>query len=231
MMPLSCIEEAPMVIAHNRFAFVQIHRNDVVLLAVTTSECFPLFVMEVLALVANVLQKYIKVISENTVRENFSVVYQLLEELIHNGYPLTTEMHVLEELVLPPSLDNTFRSVLDVPVKIKRRHLGPRSVPWRGTSTTHSSNEIFFDVVEHLDCIVDCEGSVRHTAVRGSVEVNCRLSGLPDVVVRLGNNDLMSDVAFPRCVRHKHYESDRTINFLSPDGKFTLLENRGKPAG
>ncbi|CBH10489.1 adaptor complex AP-3 medium subunit, putative [Trypanosoma brucei gambiense DAL972] len=228
MTPLRSIEEAPAVITYSRFAFIQIHRNDVVLLAVATSECFPLFVMEVLALAAKVVQKYLKVISESTLRENFSLVYQLLVELIDNGYPLTTEMHVLEELVLPPSLENVFRSALEAPVAIKRRHMGSRAVPWRDPATKHSSNEIFFDIVENLDCIVDCEGNVVQSAVRGAVEVNCRLSGLPEVIMRLTGIDCIEDIAMHRCVRRSRYEVDRMISFIPVDGKFTLLQYRCK---
>ncbi|ESL09804.1 mu-adaptin 3 [Trypanosoma rangeli SC58] len=229
ILPLRSVDEASAVTLYSRFAFVQIHRNDVVLLAIVTNEGFPLLVIEILSLIAGVIQQYLKVLSENTLRENFSVAYQLLEELIDNGYPLTTEMHVLEELVMPPTLENKFRTVLDAPTKIKRRHLGVRSVPWRDPMTKHTSNEIFFDVVEKLDCIIDCEGNLVRAVVRGAVNVNCRLSGMPDVVVRMANLDLVDDIAFHRCVRRHRYEADRTISFVPPDGKFTLLEYLCKP--
>ncbi|KAH9577241.1 Mu homology domain [Trypanosoma melophagium] len=229
MTPLRSVTEASSVIPYSRFAFVKIHRNDVVLLAVVTNEVFPLLVMEILALIAKVVQGYLKILSENTLRENFSVVYQILEELIDNGYPLTTEMHVLEELVVPPTLENKFRNVLDAPAKIKRRGMGVRSVPWRDPSTRHRSSEIFFDVVEQLDCIVDSEGGLVKALVRGAVEVNCRLGGMPDVVMHLTNLDFVDDIAFHRCVRRNRYEIDRTICFIPPDGKFTLMQYRCKP--
>ncbi|EKG05087.1 clathrin coat assembly protein, putative [Trypanosoma cruzi] len=229
MTPLRSVHEAPAVTPYSRFAFVQIHRNDVVLLAILTNEGFPLLVIEILSLIGWVVQEYLKVFSENTLRENFSVVYQLLEELIDNGYPLTTEMHVLEELVVPPTLENKFRNVLDAPMKKRRRHSGVRSVPWRDPLTRHTSNEIFFDVVEKFDCIVDCEGNIVRAVVRGAVHVNCRLTGMPDVVVRMANLDFVDDFAFHRCVRRHRYETDRTITFIPPDGKFTLLEYLCKP--
>ncbi|KEG09780.1 AP-3 complex subunit mu [Trypanosoma grayi] len=229
MSPLRSVEDAPAVIPYSRFVFVQIHRNDVVLLAIVTNEGFPLLVLEILSLIAKVVQWYLKVLSENTLRENFSVVYQLLEELIDNGYPLTTEMHVLGELVVQPTLENKFRTALDAPAKTRRRHVGMRAVPWRDASTRHSSNEIFFDVVEQFDCIVDCEGNLVHTVVRGVIEVNCRLSGMPDVVMRLTNLDFVDDIAFHRCVRRNRYGTDRTISFIPADGNFTLLQYRCKP--
>lgn len=229
MRPLRFVDEASTVILYNSFVFVQIHCNDVVLLAVTTNEGFPLLVMEILSLIAKVVQRYLVTLSEATLRDNFSVVYQLLEELIHNGYPLTTEMHVLEKLVALQTLENRLRSALDVLPKTKSRQLGVRSVPWRDSSTKHSLGEIFLDVVERLDCVIDCEGNYVRSAVRGTVEVNSRLSGMPDIILRLANTDFINDIAFHRCVRRHRYSADRTINFIPPDGKFTLLQYTCKP--
>lgn len=229
MRPLRSVDEAPAVILYNSFVFVQIHCSDVILLAVTANEGFPLFVMEILSLIARVAQRYLVSLSETTLRDNFSVVYQLLEEVIHNGYPLTTEMHVLEKLVAPQTLQNKLRTALDVLPKAKNRPFGIRSVPWRDSSTKHPLSEIFLDVVEQLDCVIDCEGNYVRSSVRGVVDVNSRLNGMPDIILRLANTDIINDVAFHRCVRRHRYSADRTINFIPPDGKFTLLQYTCKP--
>ena len=39
------------------------------------------------------------VIDETTIKENFATVYQLLEEMIDNGYPLTTEPNALRAMI------------------------------------------------------------------------------------------------------------------------------------
>jgi len=76
---------------------------------------------------------------------------------------------------------------------------------------------------------MDAEGGLVRAGVRGSIEVNSRLSGMPDVLLVLTNTEIFDDVSFHRCVRHARYETDRTLSFVPPDGRFTLFTYRCKP--
>ncbi len=42
--------------------------------------------------------------SESIVKENYVVVYELLDEMLDNGFPLATESNILKELIKPPNL-------------------------------------------------------------------------------------------------------------------------------
>lgn len=42
-----------------------------------------------------VLLDYFKVLDEETVRDNFVIIYELLDEMMDNGYPQTTESKVM----------------------------------------------------------------------------------------------------------------------------------------
>jgi AP-3 complex subunit mu len=226
--PLQDIDDLPGVLTHSRFAFIQIRREDVLLIAVATQEVPPLMILELLDMVANILCGYFKEINEESVRENFSLVYQILEEVFDFGYPLTTEEHILHELVLPPTLENKVRTLLDAPSKKRSGH-DHNTVPWRGPDIKYTTNEIFFDIVEYLDCIMDVDGGVVRANVRGVIEASAKLSGMPDLILRLHGMDVMEDVAYHRCVRHARYETDRAISFVPPDGKFNLFQYRCRP--
>ena len=228
VLPARTIAEVSSVIQYSRFAFVHIIRSNVIFLGVTTHEVPPMLVIEILDMIATNIGYYLKDLNDDTVRENFSIVYQLLEELIDNGFPLTTERHVLEELVPPPTLENRVRSILDTPKKSSKGS-DFNNVPWRNPGTKYTSNEIFFDFIELVDVIIDAEGGLVRSGIRGSVEVNCRLSGMPDVLVTMINTDYFDDVSYHRCVRHARYETDRSLSFVPPDGRFTLFEYKCKP--
>ncbi|KPA82330.1 putative adaptor complex subunit medium chain 3 [Leptomonas pyrrhocoris] len=240
-------EPAAAIVSYGGTIFSHIHRGNVFLVGTCTSDDTALLVLEQLALVARVLTMYLTELSENTVRENFSVVYQLLQEMFDYGYPLTTELYALEELVPRPTLENRVCTILGtpmvhnvLPLRARTANIGVGSrqvagafgaVPWRDPETRHSTNEILFDVVETLDYILDSEGRCVKAAVRGSIEVNCRLSGMPDLVVRLRDVDaVVDDVALHRCVRLDRYDNDRTLCFIPPDGKFTLMRYTCKPS-
>lgn len=221
------VTDLPTVVHHSRFAFIQIPCHDLVLMAVATTEVQPMMVIDMLSLVVRVLHPYVKDVNEENVREHFALVFQVLEEVLDNGFPLTTETAVLEELVQPPTLENRVRRLLDQPKKGKM--LDNLAVPWRTPGSSYSQNELLFDVVESLDVIVDSEGSVIRSDLRGSVEVNCKLSGMPEVAARMTHADVFDDLCLHRCIRVSRYESDRTLSFVPPDGKFTLLQYRCKP--
>ncbi len=55
-------------------------------------------------------------VDESAIKESFSLVYQLLEEMMDNGYPLTTEPNALKAMIRPPT---TFvRIVKDITGKV-----------------------------------------------------------------------------------------------------------------
>lgn len=74
-------------------------------------------------------------------------------------------------------------------------------IPWRRSAVRHANNEIYFDLVETLDAIADRRGNVIQSSVWGRVNVNSRLSGNPDLVLRFTNGKAMGDPAFHPCIR------------------------------
>lgn len=97
---------------------------------------------------------------------------QLLEEMLDNGYPLTTEPNALRDIIMPPSL---FKKILAVagtagsviyvqpcsPLTVSTRRMAKATptpfsspIPWRATGLRYNRNEIFFDVVEEMQGIV-----------------------------------------------------------------------------
>src|ERR1700733_403050 len=50
----------------------------------------------------SVLVEYFKELEEESIRDNFVVIYELLDEMMDFGYPQTTETKILQECVSPP---------------------------------------------------------------------------------------------------------------------------------
>lgn len=48
--------------------------------------------------------------SEAAIKDNVVIVYELLEEMLDNGFPLATESNILKELIKPPTI---LRSVVN----------------------------------------------------------------------------------------------------------------------
>ena len=44
-------------------------------------------------------------------------------------------------------------------------------------------NEVFFDIYEDIDCVIDTNGAVVRNDIRGTVQCKCNLSGVPDLAL------------------------------------------------
>ncbi len=42
-----------------------------------------------------------------TLKDNYVVVYELLDEMLDNGFPLATEANILKEMIKPPNILRT----------------------------------------------------------------------------------------------------------------------------
>ena len=72
-------------------------------MANVSQEAPPLFVLEFLQRIYDVFHSYFGEVTAATLKKHFSTVYQLLEELSDNGFPLITEPNALNSLIKPPS--------------------------------------------------------------------------------------------------------------------------------
>lgn len=76
--------------------------------------------------------------------------------MLDGGYPLTTELNTLRDIILPPSFADRILSVAGV-AGLSKASAKPFSspIPWRKPGLKYNNNEIYFDIVEDLDAIVN----------------------------------------------------------------------------
>ena len=61
------------------------------------------------------------------------------------------------------------------------------AVSWRSEGIRYRKNEVFLDVVESVNLLVNANGHVVRSELVGAVKMKCYLSGMPEL--RLGLND------------------------------------------
>lgn len=84
-------------------------------------------------------------------------------------------------------------------------------MPWRKTGVKYSQNEIYMDIIEEVDSIVDKNGNIISSEVSGVIAVNCRLSGVPDLMLTFIDPSLIDDCSFHPCVRYNKFEIGTTL--------------------
>ncbi|KAG9306556.1 hypothetical protein G9A89_004753 [Geosiphon pyriformis] len=225
---VSSPEELTPVLSMSKYQLVHIQRSNLTFLSPVSSEVDPLMVLEFQHRIVDILTEYLGEVSENTIKDNFDIVYQLLEEMMDYGYPLTTEPNALKDMIVPPTIMNKVISqvagVTNVGNNVPNGTLS--SIPWRKAGVKYNNNEIYFDVVEEIDAIVDSNGAIVSSETHGVIQANCRLTGMPDLTLSFINPKVLDDCSFHPCVRYNKFENERVLSFVPPDGHFKLMSYR-----
>jgi AP-3 complex subunit mu len=184
--------------------------------------------LEFLHRIFDIFIEYFENIDESTIKENFTTVYQLLEEMMDYGYPLTTEPNALKAMIQPPSMlgriTNAATGKSTISDSLPDGTIS--NMPWRQTGVRYSQNEFYLDIVEEIDAVMDRNGHMVSVDVSGSIQANSRLSGVPDLMLQFSDPSVLDDCSFHPCVRYARYDRDKVVSFVPPDGQFELMRYR-----
>lgn len=222
----------PPCFSHEGINYLYIRHNNLYLLALTKRNTNAAEILLFLHKIVEVFTEYFKALEEESIRDNFVIIYELLDEMMDFGYPQTTESKILQEYITQESHKLEIQARPPIAVT--------NAVSWRSEGIRYRKNEVFLDVVESLNLLVSANGNVLRSEILGAIKMKCYLSGMPEL--RLGLNDKvmfettgrttrgkaieMEDVKFHQCVRLSRFENDRTISFIPPDGEFELMSYR-----
>ena len=213
---------------HGTVYIMSILRDGLSYLAVLPAEVSPLMILEFLHRVADIFVEYFgDPADESAIKDNFSLVYQLLEEMVDYGWPLTTEPNSLKAMIRPPSVISKLQSVVfsNTTVSENLPQGSISNMPWRAAGVSYTQNEIYMDIVEEVDAIVDATtGNLISSDVSGSIQCQSHLSGVPDLLLTFQDPSLIDDCSFHPCVRYSRFEKDQVVSFVPPDGHFELMK-------
>lgn len=256
--PMSAVEKFPLLLleaeeessvvpplfSREGINYLYIMHNNLYVLALTKRNTNAAQILLFLHRIVKVLTEYFKKLTEESIRDNFVVIYELLDEMMDFGYPQTTDTQILKEYITQES------RALDV--QVRPPVAVTNAVSWRSEGVKYRKNEAFLDVVESVNMMVSPSGKVLSSEILGAIQMKCYLSGMPEL--RLGLNDRvifdrqsnttgqamptastrtagnksieLEDIKFHQCVRLSRFENDRTISFIPPDGEFELMSYR-----
>ena len=189
---------APPALQVGRLVLLHVSRGPLLLVGVLERDVPALVVIELLHRVGDLLERYLKELSESALRANFVTVYQLLDEIIDNGAPLHTEPNVLQELVMMPGkMESMVASVTGAShVSGALPESTMSAVPWRRSGVKYTSNEVYLDLNERLDAVIDGRNGVLQRAeVWGDAQCTCNLSGVPRLTLSFTSPHIIEDAA------------------------------------
>jgi AP-1 complex subunit mu len=87
----------PIISTEEGVNFLYIRHNNLYLVAMTKRNSNAATILVFLHKICQVFAEYFKQLEEESIRDNFVVIYELLDEMMDFGYPQTTESKILLE--------------------------------------------------------------------------------------------------------------------------------------
>eukprot|EP00127_Corallochytrium_limacisporum_P001836 Clim_evm2s87 gene=Clim_evmTU2s87 len=220
-------KDVPPVLSAGQYVAVSIFYHNVFHIALVSRECSPVGVIRMLHDYTRVVSSYFGRATEIVFREHLVQCSLILNEMVNMGYPLLMQQDMIRGLIQPPprDLSSQLKSVTGGRHTRFAQQLPSgymSATPWRRQGLKYTRNEVFIDVIEELDAIVAPNGQLSACSITGTINVNCKLSGMPDLSLSFTNGQMLSDVSLHPCVRIKKWEDSRVLSFLPPDGGFEL---------
>lgn len=235
-------------------SFIFIRHEDLYLLAISRQNSNVTLVYEFMYKFLSLLAAYLtggEELSEEAIREHLPLVYELLDEALDFGYPQNLEIEALKTILthVPGGDENKLIQKMESQeiTEILKHMTG--DLPWRRRGIIHSKNQVFLDVIENVNMLMNEKGSVLSCDVNGQIVMNCMLSGMPECRIGLNDKPMMlprqtnsnssnntcsaqkkaiqiNDFSFHHCVQLSEFQAHRTISFIPPDGEFELMRYR-----
>lgn len=206
-------------------SYIYLRASNVYLLAITKRNSNAMMVMQFLSKLVDLVRSYCNgEFSEEVVKGNFVLIYELLDEVLDHGYPQVTDPTVMKSFIFQ-------KGWVTAATKKKREAEAANAtlqvtgaVGWRKDGLRYKKNEVFLDVIETVNMLMSAQGSVLRCDVQGKLVMKAFLSGMPDI--KLGLNDKLEDVTFHPCVNLGRFNAEKVVSFVPPDGEFELMKYR-----
>lgn len=187
--PSAPMQFAP-VIERYGLQYMFVRHHDLYVVAIATVQTVDVFmIIGFCYKVLEVLSDYLHDVTEESIRDNFVVIYELMDEVMDYGIPQFTETKMLKKYITQKS-----NKLIKLPKsKAKRKNvIRPpeqltNSVNWRPEGIKYKKNEAYLDIIESVNMLLTHNGKALRSEIIGVVKVKSRLSGMPDL--KLGIND------------------------------------------
>ncbi|KAF9532768.1 Mu homology domain-containing protein [Crepidotus variabilis] len=217
-------------------SFFHVRINNLYVVAVTKTNANAALVFEFCYRFISICKAYFGKVDEEAVKNNFVVIYELIDEINDFGYPQNSEIDTLKTYITTESIVST-NIAAEESSKITTQATG--AISWRRADVRYKKNEAFVDVIENVNLSMSAKGNVLRADVDGHIQMRAYLTGTPEC--KFGLNDKLvidkndkgqsdavelDDCRFHQCVSLAEFDADRTISFVPPDGEFELMRYR-----
>ena len=229
-------ETAPPLFNIDGINFIYMKTEDLYIVISTLDNAPPNYYLEVLDRVMKVIKDHIGELTEESIRKNFVLIYEIIDEMIDFGYPqLIDTEQVMQFVFTEPIVDlskiNTLKEMINRNVKSNINAI-------RSVADAKAKNEIYVDIIEKITCLFARNGNMISSGIDGCIKMKSYLKNSPEMKIVFGDEVSMGKSSYNRgrmelsgynfCqgVRSKDFETQRILYLIPPEGEFILMNYR-----
>ena len=179
-------EIAPPLFNIDGINFIFVKTDDLYIVISTLDNASPNYYLEVLDRIIKVINDHIGLLNEETIRKNFVLIYEIINEMIDFSYPQLSENEQVKEFVFTePIVElknlNRFKEIFNS--NIKSNEGAKRSI-----TDKNNTNEIYVDIIEKITCLFNKNGSIISGGIDGCIKMKSYLKNSPEMKIVLADN-------------------------------------------
>ncbi|ANQ08396.1 Uncharacterized protein PCOAH_00025130 [Plasmodium coatneyi] len=277
--------DAPPLFYLNGIHFTYLKNNSLYFVFTSLFNSSPSYILELLYRVVKIVKDFCGHISEEVIRANFILIYEIVDEIIDYGYIQNSNTESIRHLVhneisatsdvclggvssvgtsssggsitaggvataVGNTVGNSITSISKSTKKLanlsnlstfsmKNSNTLPSNASQKPIQLNEKKNEIFLDIVEKINLILNFKGEIIYSYVDGVIQVKSYLQGNPYIKIALNedlyiknlhsdntNNVIIDDCNFNHLVNLSQFERDKILSLYQPDGECILMNYR-----
>lgn len=231
-------DEAPPIFNVEGVNFIYMKKNELYLVLTTKDNVSPSYFLEILDKLMKVIKDHCGVLSEESIRKNFVLIYEIIDEMIDFGFPQLSSTEQIKPFVFTePVVMSSHSSVQSIFNKNTKSGESTKKPISQVTDMKNKKNEIFVDIIEKVTVLFNSSGNLINSSIDGCIKMKSYLKGNPELKLVLndditigkssyGGISVIDDCNFHPNVMTKDFESQKTLFITPPDGEFTAMNYR-----
>ena len=155
-------------INHEGINYIFINHNNLYICALTRKNENIMTIIIFLSKLVEVMTQYFKSLEEESIKDNFVIIYELLDEMMDFGVPQTTDTKILKEYIT----QDYYSLIKSTPTHlVAPPNALTNSVSWRKEGIFYKKNEAFLDVIESINMLITANGQVLNSEILGEIKI------------------------------------------------------------
>lgn len=236
-------DEVPPVFNVEGVNFIFCKKNDLYFCLTTLDNPSPSYFLEILDKLMKVIKDHCGILSEESIRKNFVLVYEIIDEMIDFGIPQLSSTEQIKPFVFTePVLVSSQKKMLEISNNVfsskTTKSSQATTKPTSQLTDNRSTNELYLDLFEKITCLFNSNGNLINSAIDGFIQLKSYLKNRPELKLVLSEDIVVGksmgyssgiqidDCNFNQCVNTRDFATQKTLFITPPDGEFVAMNYR-----